>query len=153
MTKRYYYTDALAAAWMAKHFGMKLHCPVWRGDGVVKEQSNLPVPLWVFGRIIESTNRQGLSVERFTVAEESVKLLTPKVMDAVICRWPEVKDHFRRCVHGWVTGIEENIDEKTVYVRSDNYSSGDEDGQFDIEEVQIIRRNGLAFHWPESEEV
>jgi hypothetical protein len=32
MTKRYYYTDPLAAAWMAKHFGMRLECRDEDGD-------------------------------------------------------------------------------------------------------------------------
>jgi len=152
MIKRYFYTDPLAAAWMAKHFGVKVHCPVWKGDGV-REQSNLPVPLWVFGRIIDATSRKSLGVDRFTVAEESVPVFVPQVGDFVVCRWPLHKDHFRRQVHGWVTTIEENIDERTVWVRSDNYCSADEDAQFDVSEVQIIQRNGLAFHWPEEETV
>lgn len=148
---RAFYTDPHAAAWMTKHHGMQLYCPVWQGDGVAKKQSNLPVPLWVYGRIIEATSRKSLGVDSFTISQESMELLNPKVGDFVLCRWPQTKDHFQRQVIGWVTTIEENIDEQNVWVRSDNYSSADEDSQFDISEVKIIQRNGLAFHWPEFE--
>lgn len=51
---RHFYTDPLAAAWMAKHFGMQItrtHCH--REDGTFGE-STRPVPIWLLARDVEN---------------------------------------------------------------------------------------------------
>ena len=67
---KYYYTDPIAAYWMAKHFRMKLVA----GSFCLQHES-----ADTFLRLLG----EGLSVDKFTVHPESVGLLEPKAGDVV----------------------------------------------------------------------
>lgn len=71
--KRYFYTDPLAAAWMAKHFGMRFVS--WHSGkeyDVSVIESNVGSP-------IESIRES----QRYVVAEDSLQLLEPRLGDVV----------------------------------------------------------------------
>lgn len=158
MTKRYYYTDALAAAWMAKHFGMVIYthqldngvCPKrWRD----------------FNESLDSLARDVIDgcEDRYYIHAESLQLLEPQDGDGVeFDRWywertrkePGFEDAPIATHYGSVRRMKATNKDGGVWMQissagigwDDNYSGG-----FSLP-FKIIRRNGLAFHWPESEE-
>jgi hypothetical protein len=67
---RFYYTDAFAALWMAKHFRMKLLA----GKFCLQQES-----IETFLRLLA----EGLPVEKLLVHPESVGVLEPKIGDVV----------------------------------------------------------------------
>lgn len=75
MTKRYYYTDALAAAWMSKHFGMR--------HAFYDERSDLrEYETPITGADDEWRADRG----RFYVHPDSLDLLRPRVGDVLYTR-------------------------------------------------------------------
>lgn len=123
MTKAYYYTDALAAAWMAKHFGMAFDVNDF--DGVMFRN-------WSdWERFFTSNfNHFQKGSAKWRVSEDSLHLLEPRDGD-------EGTDSLGfQCEHdeyGWLRCSEES--------------------PHPLEPVTIDKRDGIAFHWPESEEV
>ena len=106
--KRFFYTDPLAAAWMAKHHGMRF----WNGN---HEIHVLPLV-------------DGEKSERWYVHPDSLRLLEPQVGDC--CEWignPDTRHY---------SALEE--EEKG-------------DPFMEAEIICIVARNGIVFHWPESE--
>lgn len=71
MTKRYFYTCPVQAAYMMKHQGIQFL--YWR-DGQMLQR---PVPLWAIARRIE----HGDGTERYVVHPDSLALLEPQVVD------------------------------------------------------------------------
>ena len=90
-TTRYYYTDPLAAAWMAKHFGMHFDC----------DDAETP---W---DICASTMCQSLTEddEPYYIHPDSVHLLEPMAGDVLaIPSWPEGK-------YGFLNVCQQQLDE------------------------------------------
>lgn len=125
---KFYYTDPLAAAWMAKHFGMKI-APDPRefpnaGDasfdenGVLMQASlaAMGAPKW----------------RKWYVHPDSLSILEPQMGDLMTS---EHRDG--RIASFSKDGSFEDVDDYTWHK--------------DIP-VKIIQRNGFAFMWPESEE-
>lgn len=112
MEKRYYYTDPLAAAWMAKHHGVRF---VLLDGSAVSEgmMGNQIRGDWDYGA--------------FYIHPDSLHLLEPQAGDLL----------------SWASGL---------HIGSPHYFGSDcvEEG---LENHTIIQRNGIAFMWPESEEV
>lgn len=155
---RYFYTDPLAAAWMAKHFGMMFgikhngtihwNCIGW-ADGPfspIKETADI---------LCTISNHHDLYVH-----PDSVHLLEPQVDDAVeFDRWywerqrrQEAKDYPYQAHYAKV--IKYGRDDKYLGISSagigwDNTVS--ENPKFSLP-FKIIQRNGIPFMSPESEE-
>ena len=84
MTGRKYYTDPLAAAWMAKHFGMRFE------DSAITEKTGMPRDFeFILGMYCD---RDGDYVEpdpeKLYVAEECLPILEPQVGDEILCATP-----------------------------------------------------------------
>jgi hypothetical protein len=119
---RYFYRDPLAAAWMTKHFGMKLHGPITTPLGEAA-QSSRPMPVWIISRIIEQQERVGANdVGRFYVSPDSLHLLEPKYKDLL---------------------VGPNTMAAMFYM--------DDSDKEPSKRCRIIARNGIPFMWPESE--
>ena len=116
--RRYFYTDPLAAAWMAKHFGMVF------GSG-----SNKLTEPGDFTDTYE--NEYGCfpknEADRHYIHPDSLHLLEPQVGDLCSFLW-------------WLMGSDKAAEHHKLY-----------DGGH-LAWQRIIQRNGLAFHWPESDE-
>ncbi len=134
---RHFYTDPLAAAWMAKHFGMRFHTG---GDDMCVITVD-----FCFNRYGEDFTSIG---GKLYIHPDSLHLLDPVPGDIV----------FYDNGHGG-----EGWDEFKCLIESDDLrypyaGSGEPIMLLDSGETpcrsrlrRIIQRNGLAFHWPESE--
>jgi hypothetical protein len=136
MTQRFFYTDPLAAAWMAKHFGMDFVAK-WRARG----RTNAVL------RIAGSADRL------FEIHPDSLHLLEPQVGDVYYnsCNgsYHEVTEKGPpklipgSCEIPWqYAGCKP--DDITLETASMWWNAGNTTDS-------IIRRNGIAFMWPESE--
>lgn len=118
---RRFYTDPLAAAWMAKHFGMVF--TRW-SDGVSEWE----------GRLCGTDALQEFEgCRHFVIHPDSLHLLEPQVGDIGI-QPDEACGEYRN--GRW---------------RSFSSCGRDCYGLSEKERISIIQRNGIAFHWPESE--
>lgn len=140
MNKRYFYTDPLAAAWMAKHFGMLFQFENGR-ECYFDEDPH------VFR----------LTSSRFFIHPDSMRLLEPQVGDAVeFDRWhwdrqrqEDMKDAPYKPHYGSVIqcGKGEWLEVVSAGVGWDTTFGGH---QFAMQH-KIIQRNGIPFMWPASE--
>lgn len=121
---RYYYDDPLAAAWMAKHFGMKFEDSELRA-AIRRVKKDMPPTDWRDpGNYISNQGwlRDGYY---FYIHPDSLHLLEPRKGDAIkglfwdqscwIMRDDATIEHLNNCT------------------------------------ACIIQRNGIAFHWPKVE--
>jgi hypothetical protein len=132
---RYFYRDPLAAAWMQKHFGMRLH------DADFDEPTSAPpeeIAQWGVGPIC--------------IHPESLPIMAPVIGDL----------YYNSC-----NGSYHTVTEKGSGRRLPNGEKHWEDWDCHYDDItleqaldwwndgkssdRIIQRNGLAFHWPESE--
>lgn len=129
MTPRFY-TDPLAAAWMAKHFGMELtrtHCH--RADGAFGE-SMRPVPLWILARDVENQVSEAV---RYYLHPDSLPLLEPRAGDLVLaCTDSPAVLTFVETLSYVVFGDRPPGGDRVVAVR------------------EVVRRDGKPFHWPQA---
>ena len=85
MTGRKFYRDPIAAAWMAKHFGMRFE------DSAITEKTGMPRDFeYILGMYCD---RYGDYVEpdpeKLYVAGESEAILEPQVGDEILWRRPQ----------------------------------------------------------------
>jgi hypothetical protein len=128
---RYFYTDPLAAAWMAKHFGMEFHDEA--GDAITIE-------------VLLDDAIHGEQV-RNHVHPDSLPLLQPQAGDVV--RFGDDRGHAepRLVVEADFSG---SPDDDNIAVLSSfepswwNWNV--------VVQKSIIQRDGKAFMWPESED-
>ena len=166
---QYFYSDPLAAVWMAKHFGMKYNYS--RNDGKsngagsfpdIRKRVLYPSPFVNRdglatcktdrgGQLIGSTNLFGYM--NLYIHPDSLPLLEPRVGDWVsvfsgkvsIGSWPDEVTS-RHCPN----------DETYPYAGDGRLVVGLEGCHLDwkyFDDCKIIQRDGVAFHWPEREEV
>lgn len=129
MTRRYFYTDPLAA-WMVRHHGLKIHGPARMPTGGIGT-STRPMPMWILARAIEHPEKGvGPQDAKYFISPDSLHMLDPHIGDT--CQVIE---------DGW-TVIRHIHD---VYDRETFKASW--------QLKRIIERNGKPFHWPESEVV
>lgn len=84
--KLYFYTDPLAAAWMAKHHGLKILGPVIK-DGGARGTSNRAMPVWILARCIEAAEKGfSASEDRYFIHSDSLPLLEPREGDLLTGR-------------------------------------------------------------------
>jgi hypothetical protein len=143
--KRYFYTDPLAAAWMAKHFGMKLYRIITQdmvdeyGCGKAGEQFD-----WTDSSVMQDADTVGdllfhlydLDYGCIYVHPDSLHLLQPQLLDLLFYAEQRV------CLPVYE---EEQKDKPSV----DKCAA-----KHDIEAgiCVVMQRNGTPFMWPESEE-
>lgn len=135
MTKRYYYNDPLAAAWMAKHFGMDFQIHSSDTHGNFKDH------LMDIGVIQIRRHIEASATDKYYIHPESESVLEPKDKD--IALW---KGDLGRI-------IENNTDIGwAFYVLEMNCSRRMLLSFRDLEEhPEIIYRNHLPFFWPKVE--
>lgn len=122
---RWYYTDPLAAAWMAKHFGMRFSGAFADGFFEIEARKS---PLCSMGEWFpkgDDFEYYGL----YYIHPDSLHLLEPKEGDVV-----EVASNPSGYFSSYSSGMFDN----------QPYSERDEF-------FKIIQRNGLPFMWPEQE--
>jgi len=115
---KYYYTDPMAAAWMAKHFGMKFTSSFELCD----EYSHQNHCYY---------QAQGVADDKLFIHPNSLHLLEPQVGDLCI-RYPDKRGHCNYCGMDWLLQIESKEDLQLW--------------NGDIH--KIIQRNGIAFMMP-----
>jgi hypothetical protein len=121
MTRRFL-QDPLAAAWMAKHFGMRFKCLKDVIDGLDGDRALLVLPQFV------TDCRKS---QRLFIHPDSLHLLEPQVGD--LLRGDEHTIPTIRYV--------DEPDTETMGAAASLMRRG----------FKIIQRNGKPFHWPESE--
>lgn len=114
--KKYYYTDPLSAAWMAKHFGVEF---------IDTSIMNWDKKLWKTRDLVRMRHNG-----YYYIHPASIAILKPQVRDI----WCDVTSCGKIYSDGRVTmdGVDQSLE----------YS-----------DEPIIQRNGIAFMWPECEEV
>lgn len=144
--KKFFYSDPLAAAWMAKHFGMKfVFQGVCAADSFTAQNGYMAE---VTIREMQQTGGMGDSPayiridfgdweipKKHYIHPDSLHLLRPKLWD--IIAYPSKADknkEFRLC-HQLTNSAVVDAAEYTWHSTT-----------------QIIQRNGTPFFWPESEE-
>lgn len=154
---RYFYTDPLAAAWMAKHFGMRLLADDG-DDGLVDAGARF---IDCDDTFRELWQHDFSYLGKLYIHPDSLALLEPKDGDAVeFDRWhwerqrhedmrnAPYQSHFGR-VHLFKNTRPDGGDWLQISSAGvgwdDNYH-----GQFALP-FKVIQRNGKAFMWPESE--
>jgi hypothetical protein len=153
--KRFFYKDALAAIWMAKHFGMKFSVVEFTGKSsggkgdysVRKEYTLYPSPFCnKDGLATCKTDRGGellgsTSLFRFRneffVHADSLSLLEPQVGD-----WG------RGPYAGEVIGLSESL----ITIHVPERHNGKSHFCQPRSEFKIMSRTGIPFMWPESED-
>lgn len=125
---KYFYTDPLAAAWMAKHFGMRFNG--WQQGGIVSH-SYRPGECDLSPEGCFRAPEMLLLGERFYIHFDSMHLLQPQVGDVASRRHTELG----RANRIW---FRINSDYQASALRQTGTS--------------IIQRSGWAFMWPEREE-
>lgn len=141
MTQRYFYTDPLAAAWMVKHHGLKIHGPVHTAVGA-RAISIKPMPVWILARAIEAQEKgQAYEDAKYCIHHDSLHLLEPRVGD--FFRWTtSAGKDWHETHHRFVR---EGADER--------YTIGTAKRLIEELHGKILERNNMPFIWPQSEEV
>lgn len=124
MNKRYYYTDPIAAAYMAKHFGMSFDQFRLEHPDDLAHPGYEPNPKGVF---IGWTGKRF-----FYIRPDSLHLLEPKEGD--LCEKNSKPTSCHYC--GMDRLFNANADTIELYGN----------------DCTILKRNGVAFMWPELEE-
>jgi len=142
--KRFFYTDSLAAAWMAKHFGMKFGI---KHKGVVQ---------WnCIGKLDEPFGPLQRPEDILDPISESVPLYIHP--DSLHLLEPQVGDLFRFSNKGPIYECVCDVDKHVArigYIPNPPQWELSQTKQYigDLR-FRIIQRNGASFMWPESEEV
>lgn len=131
MTKRYFYTDPLAAAWMAKHFGIAFETP--DGRSLTCKDGKLFFPMPHPG--IEGAIIWVISEDEHYIHPDSLHLLEPKVGDLV--QFIAYDDTTQPHLQGYRTWWKPYLGDWAI--------------PRDASDTRIIQRDGKAYHWPEVE--
>lgn len=122
MVTRYYYTDPLAAAWMAKHFGMKFTNDVATDSRCAENM----------GKLLSMAMDEEVTIHaRFIIHPDSQHLLEPQQWDVLQAADSTAVSYY-----------------DGFYRKDEGFVFHDESAH---KSVKIIQRNGLSFMWPESE--
>lgn len=138
--KRYFYRDALAAAWMAKHFGMGFHTG---GGDFCKMEMHATAQGYV-------EDHFGLNAYRWYIHPGSLHLLDPQPGDKIALLpggggkeiWADVSRFVRKDDE-----LYPSMGNGSPIIMFDGMAY-----QYASRMTKIIQRNGKVFHTPESEE-
>lgn len=128
--KRPFYRDPLAAAWMAKHHEMRF----------TKANDHVIDNFVIAGRISVSDVNPKLEGDRsflYYIHLESLHLLEPRAGDRIA----QVGLN-----NTWLVPSNEEPEEELRSIRNAKHL-------METWPATVIQRNGVPFHWPESEEV
>jgi hypothetical protein len=145
-TTRYFYTDPLAQAWMAQHFGMKFQALF---DNVYdnRDYDTVGEILRYYGKLY--------------IHPDSLPLLEPSIGDAFELEEQYLGEEEKHSVRSlyYVTG--KNSKGVTVNIASIDGTMNPHDPINRLLEkryftdptkrISVIRRDGLPFHWPQQE--
>jgi len=123
MTKRFFYTDPLAAAWMMKHH--KMHIVDKYGDEIEEAYRRDP-QVWLD--------------PPYYIHPDSLHLLEPQIGDLVATRRGNESTTLYQPIE--LGGPKFFIEEFILFGKTFKWE----------EIVRVVLRNGIAFMWPESEE-
>jgi len=133
---RHFYSDPLAAAYMAKHFGMKyvsVHEQNWSHPKQYLASRN-PSEEWANGQ--------------WEIHQESLHLLSPKYGDLVTNTYDEYNSKHRPCSGIFVGSLNNG---KDAYVSTGERHNGKNEFCEQVSSLRIVQRKGVSFFWPESE--
>lgn len=138
--KRYFYTDPLAASWMAKHFGMKLLAES-DFDGLVDAGARF---IDCDDTFRELWQHDFIYLGKLYVHPDSLGLLEPKKGDLIhivrgFCSYHKNVDDVAKGGGKTVTGIWSDGEHWDITTKKP------------LHDWEIIQCAGKAFHWPESE--
>lgn len=138
MTQRFFHTDPLAAAWMAKHFGMRFKLWKW---------NDLSFQFLPTGRNPDADS------SRLYIHPESLHLLEPQDGDAVVFdRWHWERQRFDDMKDApfqpHYATIRIDGDRKHIFSAGIGWDTARVGERFSLP-FKIIQREGIAFHWPE----
>lgn len=137
--KRYYYNDSLAAAWMAKHFGMRFEDTC---EGKEQGRIGYNAGRYIFAECDDLFDHAENRLINLYLHPDSLPLLVPKVGD-VIQRFEEEFIYY---------GLQTVVDDATAHKYCYESSAHINSFKSDQTGFRIIQRNGKPFHWPECEE-
>jgi hypothetical protein len=135
---RWFYTDPLAAAWMAKSFGMCFWHPELFGGRKIEPHSTIEQ----LGSDIDSGSWTASDYSDYLLGiqpyihPDSLHLLEAKPGDVVRVVGRDGRNPTEPISNLYVGKIQHDAIGVVMYP----------------EDIQIIQRNRIAFHWPESEE-
>lgn len=129
---RYFYRDPLAAAWMAKHFGIQLIRQYVYPNPAHNYWASEPYSAW-------QSCVDTAPPDRLYVHANSLHILDPQRDDI----WAVQSS--RNDGRWWVGPLDEGglqVCVGNMWIKKEN-----------IMARKIIQRDGMSFHWPESEQV
>lgn len=137
MTRRFFYTDPLAAAWMATHFGMDIRLEDPEGQGFLEATLILGLREW----------RDAIAAcadLKFFIHPDSLHLLEPGAGDL-----------FRFGTHGPIFKCIPDLDDRGAKLGNiptppqwEVSCAREKNGG----RIRVLQRNGIPFMWPESED-
>lgn len=133
MATRYYYSDPLAAAWMARHHGFTSYTGNLEADDFDSYSDrnwHHCVDDWRYRLVKHGVQHAPI----FYLHPESLHLLAPQVGDLVL---------FDHCVSPRHSFVVSPQDQPPGRLRLEGSTA------IDVSDARIILRKGLAFHWPE----
>jgi len=142
---RYYYTDPLAAAWMARHHGFFIVHPI-EPKTSVHSKCRDEAHCYVTANEVKDIDSSWLDLNwrdgtRFYIHPDSEYLLQPQDGDIVIECYGDLTKGYPLQIIGKCVGISEyacRFGDETIYEKGDDF--------------KIIQRNGKPFFWPEVEQ-
>lgn len=123
MTKKYFYTDALKAAWMTREFGIKID-----GSDVVSIYKDTPIDEYPYEVLCSNAAIKTIPEIKYYIHPDCHEMLKPQVGDVLQNKGIIYKD----IKYDVVT----NLNAQWIQVKP----------------IIIIQRNGNAFFMPECEE-
>lgn len=169
---KFYYDDPLAAAWMAKHFGMKLL-------SLHTEQQKIEYDIpdedtdydWYHGCVVDGWRKDIEMIsdavefiedasDKIYIHPDSLHLLEPQVSDIIIFNETYLGDEIESTVTSLYNIGGKNSRGLIVDSFLINGALNNALAQRTLEKkffgdpsksLQIIQRNGIAFHWPKEE--
>jgi hypothetical protein len=137
---RYFYTDALAAAWMSKHFGMRLQFTI----PLMSVEKSMKIGDYAIARWHESG-------EKIYIHPDSLSILEPQVGDIVEYKW-----NIKPTLDAIIDKEQPHniVEEEWAYEVSDVFSESQLQDLKDPsrrKDVKIIQGGGIPFMWPEVE--
>jgi hypothetical protein len=129
---RHFFTDPLAAAWMSKHFGMRLEGNVSEHNESVEFgrftcAARPYETLW--GHVVKAAEDES---RKWYIHPDSLHLLEPRAGDLVTCIG----------VTGWMI---DRIEARLYYT----HNAAGQECSGKIDDARILQRNGTPFMWPE----
>ncbi len=141
--KRYYYDDPLAAAWMAKHFGMMF---IARADTNLSMTPHWGIWLKDYDLVcVPDSYTEGKSGIRFYIHPDSLSILEPMIGD-LVSEDASLEDCALISKYLWECGEEYDLDPGHFF----QFIITREDFCLDCS-YKIIQRKGTPFHWPKVE--